>query len=62
VPLQDVIAFVAMMNETIKPYLAAKGHTIEDVEKMHRAWCKSIQLQGALWVGPYMEAGKATTQ
>lgn len=62
VPLQDVIAFVAVMNETIKPYLTAKGHTIEDVEKMHRAWCKSIQLQLALWVRPYMEVGKAVTE
>jgi len=48
VPFRDIIAFVAVMNETIKPYLAAKGHTAEEVEKMHRAWCKSIQLQLAL--------------
>jgi hypothetical protein len=59
VPLQDVIAFIAVMNETIKPYLADKSHPAEEVDKMHRAWCKSIQLQLALWVGPYMEAGKA---
>ena len=60
--MQDVIAFVAVMNETIKPYLAAQGHTVQDVDKMHRAWCKSIQLQLALWVGPHMEAGKAATE
>jgi len=36
-----------------KPYLAAKGHSAEDVDKMHSVWCKSIQLQLALWVGPY---------
>jgi len=62
VPLQDVIAFIAVMNETIKPYLAAKSYPAEEVDKMHRAWCKSIQLQLALWVGPYMEAGKAATE
>jgi hypothetical protein len=62
VPLQDVIAFIAVMNETIKPYLAAKSHPAEEVEKMHRAWCKSIQLQLALWVGPYREAGKAAAE
>jgi hypothetical protein len=56
VPLRDVIAFVAVMNETIKPYLAAKGNSPEDVDRMHRAWCKSIQMQLALWVGPYTES------
>ena len=53
VPLRDIISFVAVMNETIKPYLSAKGHTAEDVEKMHRAWTKSLQLQIALWAQPY---------
>jgi Protoglobin len=56
VPLRDVIAFVAVMNETIKPYLAAKGNSPEDVDRMHRAWCKSIQMQLALWVGPYTDS------
>jgi hypothetical protein len=53
VPLRDIIAFIAVMNETIRPYLSAKGHTVEDVEKMHRAWTKSLQLQVALWAQPY---------
>ena len=62
VPLQDAIAFVAVMNETIKPYLAAKGNSADEVDKMHRAWCKSIQLQLALWVFPYIEAAQATNR
>jgi hypothetical protein len=53
VPLRDIIAFIPVMNETIKPYMAAKGHSAEDVEKMHRAWCKSLQLQLGLWTNPY---------
>jgi hypothetical protein len=53
VPLRDIIAFIAVMNETIKPYLSAQGHKLEDVEKMHRAWTKSLQLQVALWAQPY---------
>lgn len=57
VPLSDVIAFVAVMNETIKPYLAARGHAVEDVQRMHLAWCKSMQIQLALWLGPYAVAG-----
>jgi len=58
VPLRDVVAFIPVMNETIKPYLAAKGHSAEEVEKMHRAWCKSMQLQIALWIGPYTDPGR----
>jgi hypothetical protein len=57
VPLGDVIAFVAVMNETIKPYLAAKGHSSEDIQGMHLAWCRSMQIQLALWLGPYALAG-----
>jgi hypothetical protein len=57
VPLGDVIAFVAAMNETIKPYFAAQGDAIEDVQRMHLAWCKSMQIQLALWLGSYAVAG-----
>jgi Protoglobin len=55
VPLRDVIAFIAVMNETIKPYLAAKGNSAEEVEMMYRAWCKSIQVQLALWAKSYAQ-------
>jgi hypothetical protein len=55
VPLRDIIAFVPVMNETIKPYLAASGHTAELVDKMHHAWCKSMQLQLALWTRIYSD-------
>jgi Protoglobin len=58
VPLRDIIAFVPVMNETIKPYLAAKGHSADDVEKMHRAWVKSLQLQIALWSRLYSGGGE----
>jgi hypothetical protein len=55
-PLRDIIAFLAVINNTIKPYLAAKGDLVEEVDKMHRAWCKSTQLQLELWAKPYTEA------
>ena len=55
VPLRDIIAFIAVINETIKPYLAARGHPAEEVDKMHLAWCKSLQLQTALWARPYTD-------
>jgi hypothetical protein len=53
VPLRDIIAFIPVMNETIKPYLAAKGHSPTDVDRMHLAWCKSLQLQVTLWTHTY---------
>ena len=59
IPLRDIIGFIAVMNETIKPFLAANGHTAEDVEKMHTAWCKSVQLQIALWAEPYTDSRRA---
>lgn len=59
VPLRDIIAFAAVMNETMKPYLAAKGHSAEAVDRMHRAWCKSLQLQLAIWARLYMDPGLA---
>lgn len=62
VPLRDIIAFIALMNETIKPYLAAKGHTTEEVEKMHRAWCRSLQVQAAIWAHAYINIGTAANE
>jgi hypothetical protein len=62
VPLRDIIAFIAVINETIKPYLAAKGHSAEEVDRMHRAWCKSLQLQAALWARPYSNAELAPNE
>jgi hypothetical protein len=62
VPLRDVLAFIAVMNETIKPYLAAKGHPAGEVDKMHCAWCKSMQLQMALWIGPYVAGAELPKQ
>jgi len=53
VPLRDIIAFVGVMNQTIRLYLAAKGNSAEEIEGMHRAWCKSLQLQLAIWTGSY---------
>ncbi len=62
VPLRDILAFIGVMNETIKPFLAVKGHSVEDVEKMHQAWCKSMQLQMALWARPYSDPSLALNE
>lgn len=62
VPLRDIIGFIAVINETIRPYLAAKGHSLEEIDKMHRAWCKSLQLQLALWARPYAVSNQAPNE
>jgi Protoglobin len=62
VPFRDIIAFVAVMNETIKPYLAAKGNSTDEIEKMRRAWCKSIQIQLALWAAPHTDSSQAPNE
>jgi hypothetical protein len=55
IPLRDIIGFIMVMNDTIKPHLAAKGHAADDVERMHRAWRNSMQLQIALFAKPYAD-------
>jgi hypothetical protein len=41
----------------VKPFLAKKGHSAEEVEKMHQAWFKAVVLQVALWSRPYVREG-----
>ncbi len=62
VPLRDLIAFTAVINDTIKPFLAKKGHGSTDVARMHSAWCKSLQLQIALWSQPYTDPNLAPNE
>ena len=62
VPFRHIIAFIPVMNETIKPYLAARGHGPTEVERMHCAWTKSLQLQLALWARPYSAPCSAESQ
>jgi hypothetical protein len=55
VPYRDIVAFVAVLNETIRPYLAARGHSEEIVSRMHQAWQRSVQIQIAVWGKIYTE-------
>lgn len=55
VPFRDITSFTVVMNETIKPYLRKNGHSDSDVDAMHLAWTKSLQMQVALWAKPYMD-------
>ncbi len=57
VPLRYLLAFIYPITATLKPFLAKKGHSPEEVEKMHQAWFKSVTLQVALWSYPYAKEG-----
>ena len=54
VPLRYLIAFTAVVNDTIKPFLAKKGNGGEEVEAMHRAWSKAVLLTVILWSRAYV--------
>ncbi|MGW5644444.1 protoglobin domain-containing protein [Saccharopolyspora sp. NPDC003752] len=57
VPLHYIIAFIYPITATIRPFLSAKGHGEEDVERMYQAWFKAVTLQVALWSRPYAREG-----
>lgn len=54
IPLRYIIAFVYPITATMRDFLAAKGHSGEQVEAMHQAWFKAVTLQVALWARPYV--------
>jgi IS1 family transposase len=58
IPLRYMIAFIVPITATIKPFLAKKGHSAEDVEKMYNAWFKAVTLSVALWSIPYANKGE----
>lgn len=51
-------ALTIPLTTTLKPFLAKKGASAADVEKMHAAWVKSVLLQSILWSYPYVRDGK----
>lgn len=57
VPFRNLFALVFPVTLTLKPFLAKKGHSAEDVERMHAAWVKSCLLQVTLWSYPYVKEG-----
>lgn len=54
--MRYLVAFIYPITATIKPFLAAKGHSPEQVEAMFQAWFKSVTLQATLWCAPYVSS------
>jgi hypothetical protein len=52
-----LVAFIYPITATIKPFLAKKGHSADEVDKMHQAWFKAVVLSVALWSAPYVREG-----
>lgn len=57
VPFRYIVPLTAPVVITLQPFLAKKGHTPDQVEKMLQAWLKSTLLQVTLWGQPYMQPG-----
>jgi Protoglobin len=51
-------ALTIPVTATLKPFLAKKGASAADVEKMHAAWVKTVLLQTILWSYPYVREGQ----
>jgi len=51
-------ALTIPVTTTLKPFLAKKGASADDVEKMYNAWVKSVLMQSILWGQPYMKKGE----
>lgn len=56
VPLRYLVGFIFPITATMGPFLAAKGHSGDDLEGMQAAWFKAVVLHVCLWVQPYAEA------
>ncbi len=57
IPHRYMTAFIYPITATIRPFLAKKGHSEEEVDKMHQAWFKAVVLSVALWSVPYVKEG-----
>lgn len=52
-----LVALTIPVTTTLKPFLARKGASPEDVDRMHAAWLKVVLMQTILWSHPYLRDG-----
>ena len=57
VPFRNLFALIFPVTHTLRPFLAKRGQSAEQVEQMHAAWLKSCLLQVTLWSHPYIKQG-----
>lgn len=54
--MRYLVGFIVPLTVTVKPFLAMKGHSAEEVEQMHQAWFKAVTMTALLWSQPYVAA------
>ena len=57
VPVRFLWVFAGPVISGAREFLANKGHSAAEVERMHQAWGKSVLLSLALWARPYVKDG-----
>ena len=57
IAMRHLLALVSPITITMRPFLAKKGHSAEEVEAMQAAWAKTVLLQAILWCRPYTRDG-----
>ncbi len=57
IPFRYLPTLIYPITATLKPFMSKKGHSAEEVERMHQAWIKSVLLQITLWSQPYVKEG-----
>jgi hypothetical protein len=58
IPLRHILALALPISVTMRPFLAEKGASAEEVDAMHAAWTKAVLLQAILWARPYVKEGE----
>jgi hypothetical protein len=56
IPMRYLLGFTAVVIATAREYLAAKGASPEQVDRMHAAFTKSVMLHVTVWTRPYVDA------
>lgn len=57
IPMRHLLGLVLPISVAMRPFLAKKGHSAQEVEAVHAAWTKSVLLQAILWSRPYVRDG-----
>lgn len=57
IAMRHLLALTIPISVTMRPFLANKGASAQDVEAMHAAWTKAVWLQAILWSRPYTKDG-----
>jgi hypothetical protein len=57
VPFRDLFALAFPVTYTLRPFPAKKGHSADEIDRLHAAWLKSCLLQVTLWSHPYVKDG-----